>query len=270
MSRAEREPFGITYDRYKLDHIFKRLSRIYPIYDVLELGAGGAKSMPSIYSLGFGKLKCQVHLFNSDDRGIEVWKRLGFDDRLTLHYGDEQNTGLESDNFDLVWNFVTLGLRPNFEAILQEMVRVSQGYVMTVHMNGYNYGYLWHRFLHKIFKIPWNHGRRDTFFPKKIKKAHKKAGLEVVKCGFFDAPGWPDPPGFRDLRLHLQGVEFDSHQSDVTWTAPIEDYYRNGTMSTPLKILSRIEDLPKPTLMRYPVSHLFYVFSQVSNKGFTR
>ncbi len=252
----EVEPFGITYDRVRLDRTVARLLDAHDIQRVLELPAGGAKAMPSLYSLPFGKRGRDVHLFNAAPQGLAVWERLGLSDRLTLHQGDPSATGLPDAHYDLVWNFVTVGFDPNFPSIIKEMARVSRRYVMTVHCNGYNIGYPWHRLLHRVFNLPWTHGETAYFFPHKVRQTYREAGIEPVGFGLFDMPPWPDPPGFRDIRLHRTGGD-DVEAKD--WTAPIEQVYATGRKHPGLRVLGRIEDLPIPNLARFPISHLFYI-----------
>jgi len=253
----EREPFGITYDRVRLDGVLTRLVREHAIRNVLELPADGAKAMPGIYSLALARAGCQVTLFNPEDQALDLWERLGLRDQVTVVRGDDPgDTGLADTSFDLVWNFVSVGFRPDFERIIKEMHRVTRRHVLTVHCNGFNWGYPWHRFLHRILDLPWTHGETAYFFPKRVRQVYRNVGLTPVDFGLFDMPWWPDPPGFRDVRLHLSGGDV---VEDFTWTAPIEEIYHTGKRPTALRLLSAIEDLPIiPLPVRFVFSHLFF------------
>ena len=256
--RQEREVFGITYDRLRLEKTFSKLVPEHGIKTALELPAGGAKAMPSIYSLGLARLGVKVTLFNPEEQGLAVWDRLGLD--YDVIQGDNpRDTGLDSESYDLVWNFVTVGFEPDFGEIIKEMARTSRSHVMTVHCNGFNYGFPWHRLLHRLFNVGWNHGETSYFFPKNVRRAYDAAGMTPVDFGLFDMPWWPDPPGFRDIRLHLSGGD---HVEELDWSAPIEDVYRTGEVPKGLRVLSLIEDLPIPRLVRWPFSHLFYVLGE--------
>lgn len=255
--RHETEPFGITYDRMRLDRVLTQMVRRLDIRTALELPADGAKAMPGIYSLALARAGVKVTLFNPEPQALEVWERLGLRDRIAIVTGDHPaHTGLEPDSFDLVWNFVSVGFRPDFEAIMAEMNRVSRKHVMTVHCNGFNWGYPWHRLLHRAFKLPWTHGETAYFFPNRVRAVYRGLGLEPVEFGLFDMPWWPDPPGFRDVRLHLSGGDV---VEDFDWTAPIESIYATGRRPTALRVLSRIEDMPVPKPVRFVFSHLFYL-----------
>ncbi len=143
---------------------------------------------------------------------------------------------------------------------MAEMTRTSRRHVMTVHCNGYNWGYPWHRFLHRALSLEWNHGETAYFFPRRVRKTYRSLGLEPTDFGLLDMPWWPDPPGFRDVRLHLSGGNV---VEDFDWEAPIEDIYRSGQKPWGLRVLSRIEDLPViPTPVRYVFSHLFYLVGE--------
>ncbi|MFT6396045.1 MAG: hypothetical protein ACJAYU_000787 [Bradymonadia bacterium] len=259
--RTETEPFGITYDRMQLDRTITRLVRKHDIRTALELPADGAKAMPGIYSLAFARAGVHVHLFNPEPQALELWARLGLQDMYTVVEGDDPaNTGLDPGQFDICWNFVSVGFRKDFRDIIAEMERCSKRFVMTVHCNGFNYGYPWHRFLHKALKLEWNHGETEYFFPKKVRETYRAKGLEPVDFGLLDMPWWPDPPGFRDVRLHLNGGDV---LEDFNWKAPIEDIYRTGKRPFALRVLSRIERLPTiPTPVRFVFSHLFFVLGE--------
>lgn len=258
--RREREPFGITYDRLRLDYVFKDLRARYPIQSVLEYPAEGAKAMPSIYSLGLGAAGCDVTLVNPSEQGLMLWERLGLKGRVRAAQVEDLSDPVElaGESWDLVWNFVSLGFRPEFEQILAEMSALSAKYLMTVHCNAYQLGYPWHHFLHRALRLEWTHGETDYFWPHRVRRAHKSAGATTVDFGLFDMPGWPDPPGFRDVRLHLSGGD-DVEIFD--WQAPIADFYGRGELPALMGLLSRVESAPIPRVIRYLFSHLFYVFS---------
>lgn len=172
---------------------------------------------------------------------------------------DAADCGLEPEKYDLVWNFVAAGTRTDFDRVIAEMARVSKGLVMTVHCNGYNWGYPWHRFLHRAFKLEWTHGETRWFFPDKVRSTYREVGLEPVDFGLFDMPWWPDPPGFRDVRLHMNGGDI---VEDFDWDSPIEQIYATGRKPVALEVLSRIEDGPVPRPVRFVFSHLFYLVGE--------
>lgn len=257
---TEREPFGITYDRLRLDRLLTRLVRLHDIQTAIELPADGSKAMPGIYSLALARAGVQVTLFNPEPQGVAVFERLGLMDNVTIAEGsDPYHTGLDPAQFDLAWNFVSAAVRPDFNGQVAEMKRLSRRFVMTVHMNGYNWGFPWHRFLHRAFKLPWTHGETENFFPDHVRRIYRGNGLEPIDFGLLDMPWWPDPPGFRDVRLHLEG------RDDVTsadWTAQIEDVYASGQVPLAGRILERIEDAAIPRPIRNVFSHLFFVMGE--------
>ena len=59
---------GLDYERYALDKLFARLVREHDIQRVLEIPAKGEKAMPSICSLSFARLGCDVTLVNAEPK----------------------------------------------------------------------------------------------------------------------------------------------------------------------------------------------------------
>ena len=57
---VEMEGKGLDYERFALNKLFAKLVRTRGIKSVLEIPAKGEKAMPSIYSLAFGQLGCDV------------------------------------------------------------------------------------------------------------------------------------------------------------------------------------------------------------------
>jgi hypothetical protein len=254
--RLETEPLGITYDRLRLDALLTRLVRERGIRTALELPADGAKAMPSIYSLALARAGVEVTLYRPEPQGLAVWDRLGLRDRVRIaDQGTPSNTLLEPGAFDLTWNFVSVGFRKDFEDIIGEMARVSSRYVLTVHCNGFNWGYPWHRFLHAAFRLPWTHGETAYFFPRRVRGVYQSHGLAPIEFGHLDMPWWPDPPGFRDIRLHRNGGD---RVEDFDWRAPIEEIYAGARPPRLVRALSRIEEGRVPTPVRTVFSHLFY------------
>lgn len=253
------EPGGITYDRYRLGQLFERIVRTRKVRKVVEVPAAGEKAMPSVYSLALGLLGCEVTLVNPVAASLEAWERLGIRDKaVVVEVEDLTTLPFEDGAFDMAWNFVTLSKTGAFEEVLGEMARVSGRLVMTVHNNGYNLGYPWHRLLHKVFGFPWTHGETRYHWPAEVHPAYERAGIHIEEQRFFDAPPWPDPPGIRDVRLHRELKD----SSDVTacdWRAPVVDYYAAGQFPSWMRALSIVEDLPIPAPLRAPFSHLFYV-----------
>jgi hypothetical protein len=255
------EPAGITYDRFRFDRIAGRLVDRYEIRSVCEVPAGGEKAMPSIYSLAFGLRGCRVHLVRAAAASLEAWKALGISDRVVFDGGDPENTGLADDSVDLAWNFVTLAKEKNFEAVLREMKRISRNLVMTVHYNGLGLGFPWHRLLHRVFGFPWTHGETRYNFPGPVKETYRRIGLAVCDVFPLDCPPWPDPPGFRDVRIHRRFGEIPESAA-ADWKAPVVDLYLKGAFPAWMRALNFLEDLPIPRFLKYPFSHLFLVLGR--------
>ena len=259
------EPFGITYDRFRLTNVFKKLVARHDIRDVVEVPASGEKAMPSIYSLALAVHGCRITLVNPVSSCLYPWDELGFSDRIKIiEAEDPGRIDLPDESFDLAWNFVTLSKEPFFERVLSEMKRLSRNLVITVHYSGLGLGYPWHRLLHLLSGYPWTHGDTRFNFPRKVKDLYRKTGLSIEKTFPLDSPPWPDPPGFRDIILHRKGI--DSRKGDpgedVTWRAPYVEYLKKGDFPSWMKLLNFMEELPIPSFLKYPFSHLFLVIGK--------
>lgn len=250
--RQETEPGGITYDRLQLMDVQTRLVGRFGIRRVLEMDAGGAKARPSIYSLGFALAGCEVDLVDGDESALEDFRALGVEHRVRFLTRDDLAD--HEPRWDLAWNFVTLSADLDFPRHIRRMSHLAS-LVMTVHCNGLHLGRPWHRMLHAMFRIPWNHGRWEAEFPGTVGLTYRGAGLETAACGFFDAPGWPDPPGFRDIRLHLGHVTGD--ERNVTWRAPVIDILRTGHVPTLLRML-QVQERYQPLPVKAVLAHLYY------------
>ena len=203
---AEVEVFGVSYERYALQHLFKRLAQTLQLESVLEIPASCAKAMPSLYSLGFGLAGCEVSLVDADIQGLEVWSQLQLTPKLKNYAWNQVNDAIENGlTWDLTWNFMVLPSHENPEALINLMKRGSRKWVLLLHVNRFNIGFNMHRTVHRLWKIPWTHGEVKFFSPFKTAQFLRSAGLKKIRWGVVDCPPWPDSPGFRDLRLHRLG-----------------------------------------------------------------
>ncbi|MBW2263148.1 MAG: hypothetical protein JRG91_14355 [Deltaproteobacteria bacterium] len=250
---AEIEPIGITFDRLRLGAVQADLVRRFGWTRVIEVRAGGAKAKPSLYSLGFARAGCRVDLQGGSPEALDDWRALGLGGRVRLLDDDLDGLASSGRSWDVAWNFVTASRERAFVRMLGAMSRLAP-HVMTVHCNGMHYGQPWHRFLHSALALEWTHGAWENEFPGMVGLAYRTAGLETAAVGFFDAPGWPDPPGFRDVRLHLSGVS--GGEDSVSWHAPIVDIYRTGSVPLALRLLALGEKL-QPLLVRAVLAHLY-------------
>ena len=210
----EQEVFGVTYDRYMLLQLHQVLTRELRLKGVVEMPSHGAKAAGSLYSIGFGKAGCHVTLVNPEMKMVKGWEYLGMAEKVTPMNGvNVFHTGFETDEFDLAWNFVTWTELPDAPRYLQEMQRISRKYVLLVTCNNFQPGYPWHRFLHWWYGYPWNHGEVKYNHITTVKKMIKAAGMDIAEYGTIDAPGWPDPSGPRDVRLHRRYGSKDPRQN---------------------------------------------------------
>ena len=263
--KKEVEVFGVTYDRYVLLNLHRILVKEFNLKNIAEMPSHGAKAAGSLYSIGFGLAGCEVTLVNPEKEMMYGWKELGIENNVrTVNYPDICNTSFKDSQFDLAWNFVTWTELSNPGLFLKEMKRISKKYVLLVTCNNFQPGYPWHRFLHMVFGFPWTHGQVKYNHITKVKSMFRKAGLTVAEYGAIDTPGWPDPSGPRDVRLHRRyGARINETQKrKPDWKVPILDYVKTGKYPGWMKYLGRWDMAFRRGVFKLPMSHLFYVVGE--------
>ncbi len=256
----ETEVFGVTYDRYVLLQLHRLLTRNLSLQTIAEMPSHGAKAAGSLYSIGFGLAGCRVTLVNPEMEMLYGWEELGISHAVaTAEKIDVYRTGFPNDAFDLTWNFVTWTELADPARYLIEMKRISKKYVLLVTCNNFQPGYPWHRFLHMMFGFPWNHGQVRYNHITTVKKLLRSSGLKVVEYGAIDTPGWPDPSGPRDVRLHRR---FNSPLKKPTWEVPIIEYAKTNRFPHWMQLLGRWDMTFRKGVFKLPMSHLFYVLGE--------
>jgi hypothetical protein len=256
--RKEVEGFGVTYDRYIMTCQQRILVRQLGLKSVLESPSHGAKAAGSLYSLGYALSGCDVVLVNPEPAPLAYWDTLGLRERLrTVTADDPARLPFRDGHFDLAWNFVTFTELCNQDAWLEEMRRVSRQYVMVISCNNFQLGYPWHRVIHFVYGFPWTHGNVRFNYVWNIRKWFKLHGLAITEAGAIDTPPWPDPVGFRDVRLHKRFAP--QEQTLPQWEVPVVEYLRTGGLPAWIRMLA-LYDIPlRRGYLKLPFSHLFYV-----------
>ena len=260
--KKEVEVFGVTYDRYVLLQLHRILTASLALKTVVEMPSHGAKAAGSLYSIGFGLSGCRVTLVNPEMEMMYGWQDLGIDHRVeTAIDMDVYNTGFADNSFDISWDFVTWTELSDPHRYLREMKRISKKHVMLVTCNNFQPGYPWHRFLHKWYGFPWTHGQVEYNHITKVKKLFRQSGMKVVEHGAIDTPGWPDPSGPRDVRLHRRygSAGQNQYREKPDWGVPIIDYIKTGRYPEWMMLLGRWDMRFRKGVFKLPMSHLFYV-----------
>lgn len=261
----EVEVFGVTYDRYVLLQLHRILTRQLNLKMIVEMPSHGAKAAGSLYSIGFGKAGCQVTLINPEMEMMYGWDELGIRDQVeTVQNVDVYRSGFKDNHFDLAWNFATWTELADPLNYLKEMKRISNKYVLLITCNNFQPGYPWHRLIHRLFNFPWTHGNVAYNHLTRVKRLFRQAGMKVIEYGAIDTPGWPDPSGPRDIRLHRkygQGtVEAPKKKPD--WEVPIVGYVKTGRFPLWMRALGKWDMAFRKGVFKLPLSHLFYVVGE--------
>ncbi len=263
----EVEVFGVTYDRYVLFQLHKILTYQLNLKKIVEMPSHGAKAAGSLYSIGFAKAGCHVTLVNPEMEMMYGWDLLNLQDQVsTIQEKNLCKTSFSDNEFDLAFNFVTWTELDNPAAYLAEMKRIAR-YVLLVTCNNFQPGYPWHRLLHWIFGFPWTHGQVEYNHITRVKKLFRHAGLQVIEYGAIDTPGWPDPSGPRDVRLHRRfstGNDQTPKEKPI-WEVPFLEYVKTGEYPGWMQVLGRWDMRFRKGLFKLPMSHLFYVLGKRSN-----
>ncbi len=257
--RVEREVFGVTYDRYVLLQLQRLLTRDLGLRRVVEMPSHGAKAAGSLYSIGFALAGCDVTLVNPEPEMLPAWKDLGIENRLqTVQEADCTGIRFQEGAFDLAWNFVTWTELPDPPAFLREMKRIAR-HVLLVTCNNVQPGYPWHRLLHRLYGFPWTHGEVRYNHIWTVRRLFREAGLKVREYGAIDTPGWPDPSGPRDVRLHRR---FGAPTQRPQWEVPMVDYVRKNRYPRWMRLLGRWDMAFRKGVFKLPMSHLFYLLGR--------
>ena len=262
----EVEVFGVTYDRYVLLQLHKALVKKLNLKTVVEMPSHGAKAAGSLYSIGFGLAGCQVTLVNPEMEMMGGWKETDLQAKVTaIPDIDVYRTGFKDGQFDLAWNFVTWTELDDPPRYINEMKRISNRYVMLITCNNFQPGYPWHRLIHKMFGFPWTHGQVRYNHITRVKKMFRQAALTVAEYGAIDTPGWPDPSGPRDIRLHRRyGRTGNSGPpKKPAWEVPMIGYIKSGVFPAWMKYLGKWDLTFRKGVFKLPLSHLFYVLGRV-------
>jgi hypothetical protein len=258
--KKEIEVFGVTYDRYVLLQLHRIMTHELKLESIVEMPSHGAKAAGSLYSIGFGLTGCSVTLVNPEMEMMYGWEELGIKDRVkTLQNVDIYKTDFKDNQFDMAWNFVTWTELSYPRKYLNEMKRITNRYILFITCNNFQPGYPWHRFLHILFGFPWTHGQVQYNHLTKVKRFFKQAGIHVVEYGAIDTPGWPDPSGPRDIRLHRK---FTVKIQKPVWEVPIIRYTKTGQYPQWMKMLGRWDMAFRKGIFKLPMSHLFYVLGE--------
>lgn len=263
--KKETEVFGVTYDRYVLLQLHKILAKRLNLETVVEMPSHGAKAAGSLYSIGFGLAGCRVTLANPEMEMLYGWEELGIRNKVqTVSDVDVYHSGFSDNQFDLAWNFVTWTELDDPALYLEELKRISKRYVLLITCNNFQPGYPWHRLIHRLFGFPWTHGKVAYNHITKVRRLFKEAGIRVFEYGAIDTPGWPDPSGPRDIRLHRKygGKPHEPNRSKPDWEVPMIRYVKSGSYPGWMRTLGRWDMLFRKGVFKLPLSHLFYVLGE--------
>jgi hypothetical protein len=152
--------YGLLYDKKMFAEVAKEIVAKYNVKSVCEY--------PSNELMG-----------NNSD----IFQDLGC---YVKRYSTYPKTVTES--FDLVWNFCETEKSSNPTKLIDEMLGLTNRYVLIVVQNKCNIGVQIHRIYHKLMGTPWDHGRLKYMSGYEVWRLLLDFPVKVVKVGAFDMP----------------------------------------------------------------------------------
>mgnify|MGYP001828584420 FL=1 len=98
-----------------------------------------------------------------------------------------------------------------------------------------------------------------------VRRMMEDKPLEVIEYGAIDTPGWPDPSGPRDIRLHKSYGNSNAPDPDKMkpdWGGPIIDYIKQDRYPLWMRALGKWDMAFRKGVFKLPMSHLFYVLGR--------
>ncbi len=143
------------------------------------------------------------------------------------------------------------------------MKRIAK-YVLLVTCNNFQSGYPWHRLIHLIFGFPWTYGQVKYNHITTVRKLFRNTGLNVLEYGAIDSPGWPDPSGPRDIRLHRRFGSINNKlpKEKPLWEVPFLKYVRTGNYPAWMTKIGKLDMAPRKGVKKLFMSHLFYALGK--------
>lgn len=175
------EGLGSCYERVRLYELLPRLMR-KDVDSVLEFPATITKGWDNIAFLEKG-LKVTI----ADDEVSKIEREWPY--KLRPEFNPPENL---QQKFDLVWNFAIVHQKPE---IVEEMLKLSDKYILIFTPNGLNWGAPLHWGLHFLTGTKCNHpekGHLKLMTLRGLESYLQNRGMQTVTAGYFDAPFWPD------------------------------------------------------------------------------
>lgn len=253
----QRENYGVTYERFSLGKFIRKLVPRYNIKSVLDIASGGLKGISGMNSVDFARAGCRVYVLNATREAKGMWESLGLREKVNfVDCKALEDLPFEKNKFDLVWDLKNFPKISEPKKVLEEMTRVSRKSVLVFVYNGLNFVFPIHRLVHKTKRVPWTHGAVEYMRPSKISNLFNDCKLQVQETGIIDAPPWPGPIGFKDMRFHK--IE----TMTVNWQSPYLNCFKEDRYPFWLKGAYAFERLPLPLFLKLLHAHVFYVIGK--------
>jgi len=188
------EGYGTEYERFAMNKFVAKMVKKYDISTVLEMPANGVMGISGIKSLMFARVGCDVTVSHPSqeflDNAKKMWDCFGLEANFVKTHW--VNSIFDDNSFDLVWNFCVYEHFDNPEAVIREMLRVTNKYVFLEIQNVHNIGLPVHRLYHLFHNQPWDHGNMRQMKISTLSNIFNGLNAVGTEIGATDMPPWPD------------------------------------------------------------------------------
>ena len=223
------EGLGLVYERCVLNDFLLELREQFGIETVLEAPLFGMAGVSGINSVALAQAGAGVTLADDHSERLEAVERIWGELELPARFvqpADWAQLPFSDGAFDLAWNWAALWYLPDPEALLGELVRVSNRVLFVAMPNRVQVGYLLRKYvLERDFVDYVDEGWADIG---RVRWVLEEAGIRIVGQGVLDVPPWPDTvmPASQVLqRLGIKSKKLEGQFSGDSWEWSTMAYY---------------------------------------------
>ncbi|MEZ4769947.1 MAG: class I SAM-dependent methyltransferase [Caldilineales bacterium] len=225
------EGLGLVYERFVLNDFLLRLQAEHGVETVLEAPLYGMAGVSGINSVALAETGCEVTL--ADDNPVRlagvqrIWSELGLPVNL-IHVRDWSALPFDDRTFDLAWQWAGLWYLPDAQALIEELVRVSNDLIFVAMPNRWQVGYLMRKYLLEPEFFERIGDREAWVNMNMIKRLLGWLDVEIIDEGVLDVPPWPDtvmPAGQVLEKLGVRSERMQSQFAGDDWEWSTMAYY---------------------------------------------
>lgn len=223
------EGLGLVYERFVLNDFLLQLRGKYGFANALEAPLYGMAGVSGINSVALAKIKTPITLCDDNAErlaGVErIWGELGLSAAFES-VADWSALPFADNSFEFVWNWAALWHLERPEALLRELVRVSNKLVFVAVPNPVQVGYqIRKHIVEPEFVREIDERWTDIGM---IRRTLEGLGVTILEQGVLDTPPWPDTvmPAAQLLRkIGIRSKKLEGRFTGEGWRWSTMDYY---------------------------------------------